>query len=151
MAFDQSTLLNIVAHERIVAIKDCGGNLGQHPGLAVQRQGRVLCGEDNQIFNALCLGAKGAIAASAHVHPHLFVALYRQIRDNQLAAGRATFFRLLPLIQSLFMEPNPAPVKTALALQGLIADELRAPMQRSSDAMTGRLKAVLGVLGRDNR
>ncbi|MCY1466318.1 4-hydroxy-tetrahydrodipicolinate synthase [compost metagenome] len=77
--------------------------------------------------------------------------LHRQIRDNQLAEGRATFFRLLPLINSLFLEPNPAPVKTALALQGLIGDELRAPMQRSSEPMTERLKGVLSALGRDNR
>jgi 4-hydroxy-tetrahydrodipicolinate synthase len=144
-------LLNIVAHERIVAIKDCGGNLGNTLALLASGTVDVLCGEDNQIFNALCLGAKGAIAASAHVHPQRFVALYQQIRDNQLEAGRATFFQLLPLIQSLFIEPNPAPVKSALALQGLIDDELRAPMQRSSDAMVTRLKEVLGALGSDNR
>jgi len=46
---------------------------------------------------------------------------------------------------------TPAPGKTALGLKGLITDELRAPMQRSSDAMVGRLKEVLGVLGSDNR
>lgn len=151
VTFEQATLLNIVAHERIVAIKDCGGNLGNTLALLASGKVDVLCGEDNQIFNALCLGAKGAIAASAHVHPQRFVALYQQIRDNQLAAGRATFFQLLPLIQSLFIEPNPAPVKSALALQGLIDDELRAPMQRSSDAMVTRLKEVLGALGSDNR
>ncbi len=77
IAFEQATLLNIVAHERIVAIKDCGGN--QANTLALLNSGKVdvLCGEDNQIFSALCLGAKGAIAASAHVHPELFVALYQ--------------------------------------------------------------------------
>lgn len=151
VVFEQATLLNIVAHERIVAIKDCGGNFSNTLALLDSGQVDVLCGEDNQIFNALCLGAKGAIAASAHVHPELFVQLHRQIRDNQLAEGRATFFRLLPLINSLFLEPNPAPVKTALALQGLIGDELRAPMQCSSESMTARLKGVLRTLDRDNR
>jgi 4-hydroxy-tetrahydrodipicolinate synthase len=147
IAFEQATLLNIVNHERIVAIKDCGGNQANTLALLTSGKVDVLCGEDNQIFNALCLGAKGAIAASAHVHPELFVTLYQQIRDQRLAEGRATFFRLLPLIQSLFIEPNPAPVKTALALEGLIGDELRAPMQRSSEAMVLRLKAVLAGLG----
>jgi 4-hydroxy-tetrahydrodipicolinate synthase len=151
VAFEQATLLNIVAHERIVAIKDCGGNFSNTLALLNSGQVDVLCGEDNQIFSALCLGAKGAIAASAHVHPELFVQLYQQIRDNRLADGRATFFRLLQLINSLFLEPNPAPVKTALALQGLIGDELRAPMQRSSESMTERLKGVLSALERDNR
>lgn len=151
IAFEQATLLNIVAHERIVAIKDCGGNQANTLALLTSGNVDVLCGEDNQIFSALCLGAKGAIAASAHVHPELFVTLYQQIRDQRLAEGRATFFRLLPLIQSLFIEPNPAPVKTALALEGLIGDELRAPMQRSSEAMVLRLKAVLAGLGSNNR
>ncbi|KJZ38495.1 4-hydroxy-tetrahydrodipicolinate synthase [Pseudomonas fluorescens] len=151
VAFEQATLLNIVAHERIVAIKDCGGNFSNTLALLDSGHVDVLCGEDNQIFNALCLGAKGAIAASAHVHPELFVQLHRQIRDNQLAEGRATFFRLLALINSLFLEPNPAPVKTALALEGLIGDELRAPMQRSSESMTEHLKGVLRALDRDNR
>jgi len=151
VAFEQATLLNIVAHERIVAIKDCGGNFSNTLALLNSGLVDVLCGEDNQIFNALCLGAKGAIAASAHVHPELFVQLYRQIRDNQLAEGRATFFRLLALINSLFLEPNPAPVKTALALQGLIGDELRAPMQRSSESMTEHLKDVLRALDLDHR
>lgn len=151
VAFEQATLLNIVAHERIVALKDCGGNFSNTLALLDSGLVDVLCGEDNQIFNTLCLGAKGAIAASAHVHPELFVQLHRQIRDNQLAEGRATFFRLLPLINSLFLEPNPAPVKTALAQEGLIGDELRAPMQRSSESMTEHLKAVLSALDRDNR
>ena len=151
VVFEQATLLNIVAHERIVAVKDCGGNFSNTLALLDSGHVDVLCGEDNQIFNALCLGAKVAIAASAHVHPDLFVQLHRQIRDNQLAEGRATFFRLLPLINSLFLEPNPAPVKTALALQGLIGDELRAPMQRSSESITERLKGVLRTLDRGNR
>ena len=146
IAFEQATLLKIVAHERIVAIKDCGGNSANTFALLSSGKVDVLCGEDNQIFGALCLGAKGAIAASAHVHPELFVTLYQQIRDNRLAAGRTTFFQLLPLIHSLFIEPNPAPVKTALALEGLIRDELRAPMQRSSEATAMRLKEVLAVL-----
>ncbi|GID08538.1 4-hydroxy-tetrahydrodipicolinate synthase [Pseudomonas sp. 008] len=151
IAFEQATLLRIVTHERIVAIKDCGGNPANTFALLSSGNVDVLCGEDNQIFGALCLGAKGAIAASAHVHPELFVTLYQQIRDNRLAAGRTTFFQLLPLIHSLFIEPNPAPVKTALALEGLIRDELRAPMQRSSESTTVRLKEVLAALEGGNR
>jgi len=50
---------------------------------------------------------------------------------------------LLPLIDTLFMEPNPAPVKAALAVQGLISSELRAPMQRAGDATVSRLQALL--------
>jgi len=151
VSFEQATLLKIVAHDNIVAIKDCGGNLNNT--LAVLASGRVdvLCGEDNQMFNVMCLGATGAIAASAHIHPELFVQLHRQIREQQLVAARTTFFQLTPLIQALFVEPNPGPVKTALALQGLMGDELRAPMQTSGEATTQRLKDILATLKPDAR
>ena len=150
VVFEQATLLNVVAHERVVAVKDCGGNQANTLALLGSGNVDVLCGEDNQIFSALCLGATGAIAASAHVHPELFVALYQQIRDNQLAAGRATFFQLVPWIHSLFMEPNPAPVKSALAIEGLISDELRAPMQRGSESLKVRLQHILKGLENSN-
>ena len=142
VTFEQATLLTIVSHPRIQAIKDCGGNLGNTLALLASGQVDVLCGEDQQIFNALCLGASGAIAASAHVQTERFVALWQQVRDNQLAEARATFFQLLPLINTLFIEPNPAPVKAALALEGLIDSELRAPMQRASETVIARLKQL---------
>lgn len=148
--FEQATLLKILDHERIVAVKDCGGNQANTLALLASKKADVLCGEDNQIFSALCLGASGAIAASAHVHPERFVALYQQVRDSQLAASRATFFQLLPLINSLFIEPNPAPVKSALALEGLIGDELRAPMKRCSAPLKMRLHDILTVLKSSN-
>lgn len=145
VTFEQATLLNIVAHERIVAIKDCGGNLDTTLALLASGTVDVLCGEDIQIFNTLCLGASGAIAASAHVRTAEFVALWQQVRDNQLAEARTTFLELVPLINTMFMEPNPAPVKAALALDGLITDELRAPMQRASEAVVTRLRELPGV------
>lgn len=141
--FEQATLLTIVAHPRIVAIKDCGGNLGNTLALLASGEVDVLCGEDLQMFNALCLGASGAIAASAHVHTEQFVALWQQVRDNQLAEARTTFQGLVPLINAMFMEPNPAPVKAALAMQGLIAGELRAPMQQAGEATVARLHTLL--------
>lgn len=143
VTFEQATLLNIVAHPQIVAIKDCGGNLGNTLALLASGEVDVLCGEDIQLFNALCLGASGAIAASAHVRTEQFVALWQQVRDNQLAQARATFLGLVPLITTMFLEPNPAPVKAALALQGLIGSELRAPMQRASEAVVAGLKSIV--------
>jgi 4-hydroxy-tetrahydrodipicolinate synthase len=141
--FEQATLLTIVAHPRIVAIKDCGGNLGNTLALLASGEVDVLCGEDLQMFNALCLGASGAIAASAHVHTEQFVAMWQQVRDNQLAEARTMFQGLVPLINAMFMEPNPAPVKAALAMQGLIAGELRAPMQQAGEATVARLHTLL--------
>ncbi|MFP3566343.1 4-hydroxy-tetrahydrodipicolinate synthase [Paraburkholderia sp. SIMBA_030] len=139
------TLLTLAAHPRIQAVKDCAGSLDTT--LALIRDGRlqVLTGEDINIFNTLCLGGSGAIAASAHLRPERFVALYRALAAGRLEEGRRIFLTLTPLIQALFAEPNPGPVKALLAAQGLIRDELRMPMMRASDALAERLKALEGL------
>ncbi|MGY5332512.1 4-hydroxy-tetrahydrodipicolinate synthase [Pseudomonas protegens] len=142
VSLDTATLLNIVAHPRIAAVKDCGGNLEKTLALLACGQIEVLCGEDLQLFNALCLGAHGAIAASAHIHPQRFVALLQQVRAQQLDAARSTFMQLVPLIKALFAEPNPAPVKALLAHQGLIGTQLRAPMHDCSAALQTLLRTL---------
>lgn len=136
------TLLTLAAHPRIQAVKDCAGSLDTT--LALIRDGRlqVLAGEDINIFNTLCLGGSGAIAASAHLRTERFVALYRALAAGRLDEGRRIFYALAPLIEALFAEPNPAPVKALLAAQGLIRDELRAPMTRASGALLERLSAL---------
>ncbi|MEA3130429.1 MAG: 4-hydroxy-tetrahydrodipicolinate synthase [Paraburkholderia sp.] len=139
------TLLTLAAHPRIQAVKDCAGSLDTT--LALIRDGRlqVLAGEDINIFNTLCLGGSGAIAASAHVRPEQFVALYRALSAGRLDEGRRIFQELAPLIQALFTEPNPAPVKALLAALGLIRDELRMPMTRAGGALVERLRALEGL------
>ena len=136
------TLLTLAAHPRIEAVKDCAGSLDTT--LALIRDGRlqVLTGEDINIFSTLCLGGSGAIAASAHLRPERFVALYRALSAGRLDEGRRIFHELAPLIQALFAEPNPAPVKALLAAQGLIRDELRMPMTRAGSALIERLAAL---------
>ncbi|SDI89445.1 4-hydroxy-tetrahydrodipicolinate synthase [Pseudomonas delhiensis] len=143
---ERETLRRIVRHPRIAAVKDCGGDLESTLALIADGNVEVLAGEDLQIFANLCLGGAGAISASAHVRADLYVRMQRQAEVGDLAGARATFQRLLPWMQAAFAEPNPAPVKAALALQGLIADELREPMQPCSAATVERLRGVLAAL-----
>jgi len=137
------TLLTLAAHPRIRAIKDCAGSLDTT--LALIRDGRlqVLAGDDLAIFNTLCAGGSGAIAASAHSRPERFVALYRALADGRLAEGRRIFHALVPQIQLAFAEPNPAPVKALLAAEGWISNELRMPMTCASAALTEQLAALV--------
>ncbi|WP_027819959.1 4-hydroxy-tetrahydrodipicolinate synthase [Paraburkholderia bannensis] len=138
------TLLELAGHERIVAVKDCGGSLDKTLALILDGRLQVLCGEDLDMFGMMCAGASGAIAASAHVLPERFVAMERALREGRLNEARAIWHTLVPLVRAMFEEPNPGPVKAALARQGLLRNELRAPMTRVSDeldAMLGKLVA----------
>lgn len=135
VAMTLDTIRRLAQHPRVLAIKDCGGDLGLTMQLIADAELAVMAGEDQQILTTLCLGGAGAIAASAHLRPDLFVRLARQIQDGDLPAARQIFYRLLPLIQSAFAEPNPAPVKAALASLGHMRAELRSPMQAASATM----------------
>ncbi|MGF6759816.1 4-hydroxy-tetrahydrodipicolinate synthase [Paraburkholderia sp. GAS33] len=138
-----ATLLTLAAHPRIRAVKDCAGSLDTTLALILDGRLQVLAGDDMNLFNTLCLGGSGAIAASAHVQPERFVALYRALTEGRLEDGRAIFHTLAPLIGALCSEPNPAPVKAALAAQGLVRDELRAPMTRATEALRERLRQLV--------
>lgn len=144
---EQETLLRIVRHPRIAAVKDCSGDLETTLALIQDGNAQVLAGEDLQIFNNLCLGGAGAISASAHVRADLYVRMLRQVDAGDWAAARGTFYQLLPWLKMAFAEPNPAVVKAALMLQNLIGDEVRAPMQACTAATRGKLQEVLAALG----
>ncbi|MDP9899970.1 4-hydroxy-tetrahydrodipicolinate synthase family protein [Variovorax ginsengisoli] len=137
-----STMRALAEHPRIQAVKDCGGDAGKTRALLADGRLQMLAGEDAQIFSLLCEGGTGAIAASAHLHTDRFVAMMRAIREERLADARGLWQALVPLIDAMFAEPNPAAVKALLAHQGDLADELRAPMTPASAALRTRLLAA---------
>ncbi len=145
---DTSTLLALAAHPNIAAIKDCGGSLEKTVALTADGQMNVLAGEDLQSLSVLCLGGTGMIAAAAHLRPDLFVAMHRAVRDQRLDEARALFHALSPVIQRVFAEPNPGPLKAQLARQGLLSNELRLPMLPASAALGERLEAAVTALDR---
>lgn len=139
------TLLTLAAHPRIVGLKDCGGSPDETLALILDGRLAVLTGDDPAIFTSLCMGASGAIAATAHVHPERFVAMYRALAEGRLAQGRAIYHALTPLMRALTSEPNPAPVKAALAALGRISPELREPMTAATPELARRLSALLAA------
>ncbi|MBV8656740.1 MAG: 4-hydroxy-tetrahydrodipicolinate synthase [Burkholderiales bacterium] len=141
---DLTTCRALAANDQFVAIKESGGgNLEQLRGLIETTPLKVLGGEDGLIFLSLCMGGHGAIAAAAHIRPDLYVAMHRRMAGGDLAGARAIDRMLQPLINLLFAEPNPAPVKYALATLGLLEDELRLPMLPISLALRERIQPVL--------
>lgn len=148
IALTADTLLRLADHGNIRAVKDCGGNMETTRILIEDGRLAVLAGEDRQIFATLCLGGQGAIAAAAHIRPDLFTALHRAVVEGRLDAARRLSRALAPMIELLFTEANPGPVKSLLARQGLLNEELRAPMTPASRELAAKLAAAHDALGR---
>lgn len=143
VSLEVTTVRTLAARPQFCAIKEASGELGRINSLLEQPGLSVLCGDDALLFAALCSGAHGAVSVAAQLRPDLYVQLYDLIRAQQLDQARALFRQLLPMIKLLFSEPNPAPLKAALAMQGLLSEELRLPMTPVTAACRAALAAAL--------
>lgn len=140
-----ATLLALAGHPNIRAIKDCGGDAVKTRSLIADGRLQVLAGDDIQIFSTLAQGGAGAIAASAHLRTTEFSRVIKLLRQGQLAEARKVWAPLPQHIDTLFAEPNPASIKAALAAQGWIHNELRAPMTVATLSPTALAPATLAV------
>lgn len=141
VALTVETMETLARDPQYAAVKEC------HPALltTLNLRGRVqpLCGADNMLMDHFLGGGTGAIPAAAHLFPERFVAMMRAARAGDTARAEALFAPLRKLIRLLFAQPNPAPLKRALSMQGLILDELRPPMMPASAELTGKLARAM--------
>jgi len=138
-----ATLLALAEHPQIRALKDCSADRAAAELVLADGRLALLGGNDDELFDQLARGAVGGFVASAHLATARFVALYRAMAGNDLHTARRLWRQLQPITAAAFAEPNPAPVKAALARQGWLADELRAPMRAAGAATTQALMAAV--------
>ena len=143
------TLARLAEVEQIVGVKEASGNLDQmaHVIAAVPDDFAVLSGDDAITLPLLAIGGAGVISTASNLVPAEIVELVRAFRAGDVERARALHYRLLPLFDALFTETNPIPVKAALALRGLILEELRLPLTRVSAPNRERLQAAMKELG----
>lgn len=143
------TLARLAEIEQIVGVKEASGSIDQmaHVIAAVPDHFAVLSGDDGFTLPLLAIGGAGVISTTSNVVPAEMVELVRAFRAGDVERARALHYRLLPLFDALFAETNPIPVKAALALRGVILEELRLPLTRLSPPNRERLQAAMKELG----
>jgi 4-hydroxy-tetrahydrodipicolinate synthase len=139
----------IAADPRVVGVKEASGDIAQVGELARRVGDRVAIysGNDDQIVPLLALGGKGVISVLANVAPGETARMVRHFLDGDLDGARSLQLRFLPLIQALFCEPHPAPVKTALAMLGYAVGDPRLPLLRVEDSSRERIARALREVG----
>ncbi len=135
--------------ENIVATKEASGNLSQIMALLRERpQGfRVLSGDDAITLPMLALGADGLISVASNEAPDLMSQMVDAALASDWERARELHYRLLPLMEVNFIESSPGPVKAALALLGLIEEELRLPLVPVEEKTRARVREVIAELG----
>ncbi|MEG2031264.1 MAG: 4-hydroxy-tetrahydrodipicolinate synthase [Janthinobacterium sp.] len=143
---EPQTAALLARDSHFVAIKEAGGKLQQLGELLLETRLDVLCGDDALLLASLTMGGHGAMSAAAQVRPDLYAQLFDLVKSGRHGAASALFKTMLPVIRLLFAEPNPGPVKAALAMQGKVRDELRLPLTAMSPAGQAALAAALEPL-----
>ncbi len=144
------TIAEIAEIPNVVGIKEASGSLDQVSRIIQLCGGgfEVLSGDDSLTLPMMAVGAVGVISVVSNVAPARFGEMVRLARAGDFAGARRIHYELLPLMQALFLETNPIPVKTALALMGKIRrDELRLPLTPMTAANRGRLEQALARAG----
>ncbi|HET6147481.1 MAG TPA: 4-hydroxy-tetrahydrodipicolinate synthase [Polyangia bacterium] len=106
----------------------------------------VLSGDDATAFPLFALGARGCISVVSNVAPAEMSAMWDAAAAGDWKKARELHYKLLPLGEGLFIEPNPTPVKAALAMMGRISDEVRPPLYSLSTGHREKLRAMLADL-----
>ncbi len=131
-----------------VAIKEASGNISYVAEIAAACPDlTIYSGNDDMIVPVMSLGGKGVISVLSNIMPketHDICALYAEGKVKESAALQ---LKLLEVINSLFCEVNPIPVKTAMNLMGMNVGKLRMPLCEMADKNLDRLKAALKGVG----
>jgi 4-hydroxy-tetrahydrodipicolinate synthase len=130
---------------QVVAVKESSGNLAQIGEVArTLPDGKLLLsGDDNLALASIAVGAAGLVSVVGNLLPAETKALVNAARAGDLAEAQRLNKALLPVIDALFVESNPIPLKAGLALLGLADDKLRLPLSPPQPTTRERLERAL--------
>lgn len=144
-----ATYRELAKHPNIVAAKEASGNISQIAQIA-QACGDELdlySGNDDQIVPLLSLGAKGVISVLSNIMPRETHDICRLFFEGKIAESRALQLKLLPLINALFSDVNPIPVKEAMNMMGWECGECRLPLVSMQPQAKEHLRVLMQEQG----
>ncbi len=146
---EPATMARMAELDNIVGVKEATGSIDQviNIRLACGDKLAVLSGEDALTFSMMALGGKGVISTVANVAPKQMAAVVNAGLAKDWDTASALQLELVPLIRAVFLETNPIPAKTALALMGKCELELRLPLVPMAEGNLAKLTTALKDAG----
>jgi 4-hydroxy-tetrahydrodipicolinate synthase len=143
------TIARLAELPEIVGVKEATGSALRASQVLARVPDRVavLSGDDATAFPLFALGGKGVISVVSNVAPAEMAQMWDAAASGRWDRARELHFKLLPLSEGLFIDANPIPVKSALAMMGRIADELRPPLYPLAGPNRDRVRGFLTEVG----
>ncbi|MDR1821507.1 MAG: 4-hydroxy-tetrahydrodipicolinate synthase [Oscillospiraceae bacterium] len=149
LSFTLETYEELAKHPNINGVKEASGNFALLSSTiaALGDDFNVWSGNDNEIVPAMSLGAKGVISVAANVIPKQIAQITQYALAGDFKSAAALQLRYLDLINSLFIEVNPIPIKSAMNIMGREVGPLRLPLCEMSEGNLERLKDAMRKSG----
>ncbi len=143
------TVARLAKISNIVGIKEASGSLKQMQDVIslCGEKFDVISGDDFFTFPLLSIGGRGVISVVSNIVPADIAAMVDAFEAGDIKMAQQLHHKLVPLIDALFIETNPVPVKAALSMMGKISYDVRLPMYKMSDGNYEKLKAVMKNYG----
>jgi len=139
------TLAKLSQIPNIVGIKEAAGSIKQISDMIglCGPDFNVISGDDAFTLPLMALGGKGVISVLSNIAPAHMAELVHACERGDFEKARKLHYKMAPLIDALFIETNPVPVKAALAMMGMIDDEVRLPLSQLSAGSRDKLKKAM--------
>lgn len=146
---EPATFVELAKHPRIAAIKEASGNLSKMVEEFALLDGSldIYSGNDDQIVPTLSMGGKGVISVLSNIMPKETVAMCDAFFAGDVATAAKMQCKYLPLIQALFCEVHPIPVKAALAAMGRMEGVIRLPLTEMEEDHQEKMVSIMRGFG----
>lgn len=146
---EPATFVELAKHPRIAAIKEASGNLSKMVEEFALLDGTldIYSGNDDQIVPTLSMGGKGVISVLSNIMPKETVAMCDAFFAGDVATAAKMQCKYLPLIQALFCEVHPIPVKAALAAMGRMEGVIRLPLTEMEEDHQEKMVSIMRGFG----
>jgi 4-hydroxy-tetrahydrodipicolinate synthase len=140
---DVATIARLSEHPSVVGVKEAGGSVDRVSSILSQCSIDVLSGDDALTLPMMSVGAKGVISVASNVIPDVMVRMVHAALDGRWDEAREVHLAHHGLMNDLFLDTNPIPVKAAMAMVGRCEEVYRLPLCEMPDDLKNRLRSTL--------
>ena len=149
VSFTAETYQVLAQNPKINGVKEASGNFSllAHTRFLCPDDFYIWSGNDDQVVPMMAMGAKGVISVASNIIPEVMRRMTHLCLDNDFEAASRLQIQYMDLIDALFCEVNPIPIKTAMNLMGMDVGPLRLPLCEMTPANLARLRASMERMG----
>lgn len=144
------TIYRLSQIPNIIGVKEASGSLTQVSEIYRLTKGRfvIMSGDDNLFLPMMSVGCRGVISVVSNIFPERMIDLYKAfLVEKDIHKAMDIHTGLMPLMQAMFIETNPIPVKAALSYLGIMENELRLPLCPLTEKNSAILRDILKEYG----